>query len=168
VFFASPVGDYFTRYAQGTQLESLSGRIQLWQSALPEIERNFFLGHGYLASRFFALLLPLADQWEANMHNAFIEVLYNNGIVGLAIILALIYVTVRTIWGLVRRKSSREVFVLAAGLLALEAYFLLNGMLESTFGGHPHAFFVFFLVLAALAERLQAFEFSSPPTAFNK
>jgi O-antigen ligase len=168
VFFASPVGDYFMRYAQEGQYESLSGRIQLWEAATPTIEQNFLLGHGYLASRFFALLLPLSEQWQAHMHNAFVEVLYNNGIVGFVMIVALLYITLKSIRGLMRRKSSREVFVLAAGLLALEAYFILTGMMEPTFAGHPDDFFVFFLMLAVLAERLQAFEFSSPPTAFNK
>jgi O-antigen ligase len=168
VFFASPVGNYFKDYAQGSNLESFSGRIKLWQSATPTIEQNFLLGHGYCASRFFALLMPLSDQWQMHMHNAFIEVLYNNGIVGLVMIVALLYVTLKSIRGLMRRKSSREVFVLAAGLLSLEVYFLLTGMMEPTFAGHPEDFFVFFLMLAVLAERLQAFEFSSPPTVRNK
>jgi O-antigen ligase len=169
VFFFSPVGNYFKDYSQESgSLESFTGRLQLWKSATPTIEQNFVLGHGYCASRFFALLMPLSDQWQAHMHNAFIEVLYNNGIVGLVMIVALLYITLKSIRGLIRRKSSREVFVLAAGLLSLEVYFLLTGMMEPTFAGHPEDSFVFFLVLAVLAERLQAFEFSSPPTVFNK
>lgn len=162
VLLASPTGAYLDRYAQRDDFETLSGRFQLWKAALPEIARHPILGHGYVASRFFPLVVEGNNSFENignyHMHNAFIEVLYNNGIAGLLLILAMIFITVKSARRMIRRKSSREVFLLAAGLLSLEVYLLLNGLTEPTFAGHPYTFFVFFLILFVLTERLRVLD----------
>lgn len=163
---ASPLSEHLRHYANAGEASTLTGRTELWAIAVPEIEHKFLLGHGFMASRWVAE--QIETPWDAgHLHNGFLEVLYNNGIVGLVPILFIHWLIISNLFFVMKRRPSREVMLMAAGLLALYVNFLLNGMVEVVWGGRPSSFFMLFLALlvtsAFLRRIASSFETSETP-----
>lgn len=159
----TPLSKYFFEYAKSGGASSLSGRTTLWLAALPEIRSHLLLGQGYLASRLLPLKLEGAN-WALHMHNSFMEVLYNNGLAGLVPILALHTLLVRNLFRLMQRPANDEIKLFSSGCLVLYLYLFVNGIVEVTFGGKASAFFMLFLALLFLTQKLLSF----PPPALSE
>jgi O-antigen ligase len=89
----------------------LSGRESIWNLALAEIHENPILGRGVGASEMY---------FSSSFHNAYLEVWYNTGFLGLLLYLAaqLIFLY-RAVWLLITQKDAdiRPVSALAVGYL---------------------------------------------------
>ena len=159
LYIFTPLGSYFDTYAQEGGADTLSGRTDLWVAALPLVRQHAVLGHGYLASRFAAPQLDwkLGVRWEADhMHNAFLDVLYNNGLIGLGLMLILHAIIIRNLLGVIRYPAApRELYDFAAGSLAVYVNLLINAFFNSTIGGRPSTLFMLFLALFVVSENLR-------------
>jgi O-antigen ligase len=150
------VGGYVRDYLQKDELMTISGRTDLWSAAWPEITSHLALGHGYVSSKFISM--DVGIPWYAgHMHNAILETLYNNGLPGLAILLAINWFIATDLISLYRHAVRREIRMVATALLALYAFIFLNGLTESYFGGQASAFYLLFLGLFSVSEWLRAY-----------
>lgn len=153
-----PMVDYLIDYLQkGTGL-SLTGRMDLWQASLPTILDNIWIGSGYVSSKFSSMTLE-GVRWEAgHLHNAFLDVLYNNGVVGLSLVILINFKLMKTLFQIIKRSDPHgEFFVIGVGLLSLYFFMFLNAFAYVPFGGRPHNQFILFLTIYMMAHKLWDF-----------
>jgi O-antigen ligase len=155
VLLLSPTGGYFARYAASDKAGSLTGRMELWKAQLPEIKQKIILGHGYLASKFVPAPFKEGAWQVGSLHNAYLDVLYNLGIVGLFIVLMMNYWIIRNLLFVRKRAGNPETFAVSCGLLAIYLNLLINSPFAVPFGSRPYAFFMVFLLILGLSHRLR-------------
>ncbi|HEX4486788.1 MAG TPA: O-antigen ligase family protein [Terriglobales bacterium] len=148
----SPFGTHLRTYSSSGLALTLTGRTDLWAGAMGDIRSHLLLGNGYMSSRF--VNIAVEDMtWDAgHMHNGFLEVLYNNGLLGLFPMLMILWSIVKNTMLGVRRGLNPTIKILAAGCLSLTIYLLLNGLVEATFGGRVTSFFMLLLMLLPFSE----------------
>jgi O-antigen ligase len=144
----TPLGKSLEKYSESGNAGTLTGRTNLWDTTWPEIKAHAILGKGYRASRFLSEEVRGTFQEAGNMHNSFLEVLYNNGLAGLipiAIMNVIIVINLRTV---VLRPPTLQVRYFAAAALALYTHLFVWGLVATTVGGAPdNRFMTFFAVL---------------------
>jgi O-antigen ligase len=145
---------YVAGYLQLEQLSSFTGRTDLWSFVMPFILQNPILGHGFIASRFIAVIHPDTPFGSSHMHNSFVETVYNNGLVGLWLVLMINFVIVRNLWRTVRDSVSPELRYLAVGALAAYINLLVNAMCNATFGGRPDANYLMLIAMVVISTQL--------------
>jgi O-antigen ligase len=142
------LGESLQRYSQEGNASTLSGRTNLWTDAWPNIKEHPLFGKGYRASRFLSEEVPGAFQEAGNMHNSFLEVLYNNGIAGLIPIVVINLLIVVNLKRVIVRPPSVQLRYYAAAALALQVHLFVWGLVAVTFGGAPDdRFMLFFAIL---------------------
>jgi len=102
-----------------------------------------------MSSRFLAYKINVVWQ-PGHLHNGFLEVWYNNGLIGLFVLVMMHGVIIRNLI-LVMRKVSLP---LAAGCFAVYLNILINGMVSRAFGSRPDATFTMLFALVFVSERL--------------
>ncbi len=163
---STPLGSYLTTYKESGQGATLTGRTLLWSAVMPAIRQKFLLGHGYLASTFVEFQVN-AVQWGAShLHNGFVEVMYNNGLVGLILIVMINVVILRNLVRVLRRvPSTSAVYRVAAGCLALYAHLFINGQFNASFGGRVRPPFILLLSLVLVSNKLVELASRPEPTS---
>jgi O-antigen ligase len=146
----TPLGKSLEKYSEGGSATTLTGRTNLWTSAWPNIKSHPIFGNGYRASRFLSEDVPGAFKDAGNMHNSYLEVLYNNGLLGAIPILIINVLTVVNLKTVLLNPPSMQLRFYAVAALALEIHFFVWGLVAVTFGGQPDdrfmTFFAVFLV----------------------
>ena len=163
IFLTTPVAQYFELYQESGQLATASGRFDLWSGAIPAIMGSPIWGHGYLSSRFVAINTESVS-WDAgHMHNGFLEVLYNSGVIGFVFVVLMQVVIVRHLIRAIRHYASTDPqsYRVAVGCLAIYTNLLINGMFNASFGGRPEAAFLAMLALVIVAEVLAKATYSA-------
>ena len=152
----APLRGYVDSYAEEGQADNLTGRTDLWVAAIPLIRQSPIFGQGYMASKFVSLEVE-GVRWDAShLHNSFLEVLYNNGIVGLVLILFMHAAIIKNLLHVIRQPGApRELYEIAVGFLAVYANLLINSFFNATIGGRPSTLFMIFLALFVLSESLR-------------
>ena len=150
----TPLQKYLTDYARSGNAETGTGRLGLWELVIPAIMEKPLYGHGYLASRFIAEDLSGLDWPAGHTHNAFLEVLYNNGVIGLVPLILVLWRTVRNQLWVIRRSRSGELRTWAIGSFAVVIFEFLNGMLNASFGGRPASAYLILLSMLMVSEAL--------------
>lgn len=150
----TPLGEYFANYFALDQASSLSGRTDLWKFVMPAVKDKIILGHGFVGSRFVSVLMPGTPFEAGHMHNGFLEATYNNGIIGLFLIVTIQVIIVRNLVRALRATSSVTLRATAAGALAVYVNILLNAVFNATFGGRPDAPFMLLIALVAISTAL--------------
>jgi O-antigen ligase len=91
------ISDYLSRGESQQQVNSLNGRIPLWQVAGDQIDspQRWVVGYGLGASR--TVLLPQAS-WAGGAHSAWIELLLSLGLVGVAAGVAVVLTVGARLW----------------------------------------------------------------------
>jgi len=156
IFLTTPVGQYLEFYRESGQVETASGRLDLWAYAVPAILHSPIWGHGYMSSRFVAIKTQSVS-WDAgHMHNGFLEALYNGGIIGFICIVLMHATIVKHLIRAIRHYSSTDPksYRVAIGCLAIYTNLLINGMFNASFGGRCEAAFMLLLALVIVAELL--------------
>jgi len=154
VLSVTPVAGHLQSY-QGAA--TLTGRTLIWAQGISAMKQNWLLGHGYLSTYF---------SFYGHLHNGFLEVAYNNGLVGLGILLMLHFMILRNVFLSIRHaaalraarprdQKSLRAYILAVGSLALYANLTLNGLFNATFGGRPRSPFMLFLALFVMVDLLR-------------
>jgi O-antigen ligase len=158
VYLLTPISEYLQEYSRTGQLLTLTGRSRLWEVTIPEILNRLWLGHGYVASKFIALQVE-GVSWDAgHTHNGFLEVLYNNGLVGLVIFLLINAAIVRNLVTVIRNTNVSTAFnQIAVGCTVIYANLIANGLLNASFGGRAGGPFMMLLALVVISERLMYF-----------
>lgn len=146
----TPLGNNLEKYSESRGAATLTGRTNLWADAWPSIKSHIILGNGYRASRFLSEEVPGAFQEAGNMHNSFLEVLYNNGVAGLIPIVTICVLIVTNLRVAILRPPTLQVRYYAAAALALFTHFFVWALVAVTFGGAPDdrfmTFFAIFLI----------------------
>ena len=150
----TPLAAYMQNYSRLEQFSSFTGRTGLWQFVLPYILQRPILGHGFNSSRFIAVLHPDTPFSSAHMHNSLLEAFYDNGLIGLGLVLMILFVIARNLYRVMRSTESGEVRYLAVGGMAALVNLFINGMLNSTFGGRPDASYMMLIALVVISTHL--------------
>lgn len=157
VVTATPVSSYLENYADSGQASTLSGRMGLWEIALPAVLSRPLLGNGYATSRFFSVQIGGIPWGPGHMHNGFLEVLYNNGAIGLALLLLIqAGIVIGLVKAMFRFGPTSPLQPLAVGGIALFVNTLIDGMFNASFGGRATGIFVVMLSLVVMSERMLA------------
>jgi O-antigen ligase len=163
VISVTPVADHLQSY-QGAS--TLTGRTAIWAAGIAGIKQSPIWGHGYLSSYFSFEKSSELLNGAANLHNGFLEVTYNNGIIGLGLMVMIHILIVRGIFRSLRAASVlRErmpgdrrvnmIHLLAVGSLAIYANLFINGLFNTAFGGRAHSAYMLFLALFFIVQALQ-------------
>jgi O-antigen ligase len=156
VISMTAVGSYVRDYMHNDEFMTLSGRTDLWAAAWPEITSHIAIGHGYVASKLVSMETGIP--WYAgHMHNAVLESLYNNGLLGFLPIVLINAFIIADLVKLYRHAGRQELRLVAMSLLAIYAFVFLNGLTEPYFGGQASAFYLLFIALFCTAEWLRAY-----------
>jgi O-antigen ligase len=143
------LASYITSYLGTDQAGTVTGRTDVWSAGWQLIKERLFFGRGFMSSRFLAYKISVSWQ-PGHLHNGFLEVWYNNGLVGLFIVVMMHAVIIRNLI-LVMRKVSLP---MAAGCFAVYLNILINGMVSRAFGSRPDATFTMLFALVFVSERL--------------
>lgn len=144
----TPLGKSLEKYTESGNAGTLTGRTNLWSAAWPKIQSHPILGNGYRASRFLSKEVPGAFAEAGNMHNSFLEVLYNTGLAGLIPILILNLTIVVNLRIALTRPVNTQQRYYAAAAFALYTHLFVWGLVATTMGGAPdNRFMTFFAVL---------------------
>jgi O-antigen ligase len=104
-------------------METASGRTQIWQQALPMIESHLMLGHGYGAFWIGTTVLTFSAEWSpTSLHNGYMDSTAEAGLIGLLLIGIGVWVSSRNAWRLMKFPGQSEV---ALVLLALTVNFMV-------------------------------------------
>jgi O-antigen ligase len=152
----TPLGTYLKFYLGSGQAESVTGRFDVWVAGWPLIKAKIVLGHGFMSSRFVGY--KINTSWQpGHMHNGFLEVIYNNGLVGLFVILMMQGWILRNLARVMRVVDhDRPLHQLAVGCFAVYLDILINGMVSRTFGSRPDGTFMILFSLVFVSDRLLA------------
>jgi O-antigen ligase len=152
----TPLGSTLEKYSESGNASTLTGRTNLWSATLPVIETHPILGKGYRDSRFLSEDVPNAFAEAGNMHNSFLEVLYNNGLAGLIpIVIINIIIVLNLKRALLRPPTLRQRYF-AAAAFALYIHLFVWGIISVTFGGAPDNRFMTFFALLVISMFLRS------------
>src|SRR2546422_990485 len=154
----------FLRGQSPALVRSLSGRVDFWTFGWGLLRENPFLGLGGYAAGRFAVLGPLGDPGNSTVHNAWLEILFGVGVIGLLPFLA----TFLGIWtNLLRVRDTgstpsiaQELRIEAVGIFVLLCF---RSIFTVEFIWHPPLTFFLVLGYAELLRRvrLKGHEWSS-------
>jgi O-antigen ligase len=151
----TPLGDYFLQYKSAGTASTLSGRTLLWTAVIPAILKKPVLGHGYVSSTFVAYEVNKVGWAAPQLHNGFLEALYNTGFVGFLFILMIHVVIARNLFRVLRRTPSTDpIYRIGAGCFALYTLLLINGFFNATFGGRVRPPFILLFSLVLVSNKL--------------
>jgi O-antigen ligase len=146
---------YLQTYMGTGNADTLTGRVLLWQAALPVLLDRVLFGNGFMSSRFIGIRLGI-DWNPGQLHNFILDVLYCNGIIGLAILLTVLAITGVNLIRNFKRCRTRSESAIAAGFISLMLYVLVNGMTEASIGGRPYAQFMLCLAVISMSDALRS------------
>lgn len=152
----TPLGKSLEKYTESGNAGTLTGRTNLWSAAWPRIQSHPILGNGYRASRFLSKEVAGAFAEAGNMHNSFLEVLYNTGMAGLIPILIMNLIIVVNLRIALIRPVSTQLRYYAAAAFALYTHLFVWGLVATTMGGAPDNRFMTFFALLFISIFLRA------------
>jgi O-antigen ligase len=148
-YFSDVIVAYLIRGQSPEAVASLTGRVGWWATAFSFIEQKPLLGYGAYAGSRFMVLSSLGLGIVSTLHNAWVEILVNSGVIGSApVLLAFIGVCLVYARLLVSGMKSRvEMLVLleSAGMLTIE---IVRSIFSSGLVLHPSTIFVLTVIFA--------------------
>lgn len=152
----TPLGTYLKFYVDSGQAGSVTGRSDVWEAGWQLIKQKMILGRGFMSSRFLSYKIDV-DWMPNHLHNGFLEVMYNNGLIGLFVILMMLGWTVRNLFTVVRTvDNDNPLHQLAAGCFAIFFNIFVNGMVSRAFGSRPDGTFMILFSMVFVSDRLLA------------
>jgi hypothetical protein len=152
----TPLGTYLKFYVGSGQAESVTGRSDVWAAGWQLIKQKMIFGRGFMSSRFFAYKIDI-DWMPNHLHNGFLEVMYNNGLIGLFVIVMMLGWTVRNLISVMRAvDTNHPLHQLAVGCFAIYLDIFINGMVSRAFGSRPDGTFIILFSMVFVSDRLLA------------
>jgi exopolysaccharide production protein ExoQ len=124
--FLSLIDAYVEQYAQGSQLETLTGRTLIWAESLDIALDKPWLGHGFYSYRWLVPPFGTFEAWQA--HDELLQQFFSYGLVGILLSVALYYGFFRQL----RRHPPDNLRTLATALLI---FALLRGLVDTDIFG---------------------------------
>ncbi len=163
IISATPLAKHLQSY-EGTS--TLTGRTVIWSAALQAMTgraQDLVFGHGYLATYFLWTKKSGVFSDVVHLHNGFMEVAYNNGLIGLALMLMIHLVIVRNIFRNIRATLTwrgmepdnprlGQIYLLAIASAAVYLNLFVNGLFNASFGGRAMSPFMLLLAVYILTE----------------
>ncbi len=136
-----------TQTEQGTDT-SVQERFQMWQQAMDVFENNPLMGIGYNTTPYFGFTDSITKQHRNNLHNGYVEVLAELGIIGLLIYLTIFFKGIAAGWRLFKLAEDRFSKAIGLGFAAG----IIASLAANITGNNWHYFNVagFFWVLFGL------------------
>ncbi len=152
----TPLGTYLKFYVGSGQAGSVTGRSDVWAAGWQLIKAKIILGRGFMSSRFISYKINV--NWMPNhLHNGFLEVMYNNGLIGLVVIVMMLGWTARNMFAVMRAVGTDSpLHQMAVGCFAIYLDIFVNGMVSRTFGSRPDGTFMILFALVFVSDRLLA------------
>jgi O-antigen ligase len=152
----TPLGTYLKFYVDSGQAGSVTGRSDVWAAGWQLIKQKLILGRGFMSSRFLSYKIDI-DWMPNHLHNGFLEVMYNNGLIGLFVILMMLGWTVRNLFNVIRTvDTDNPIHQLAVGCFAIFFNIFVNGMVSRAFGSRPDGTFMVLFSMVFVSDRLLA------------
>jgi O-antigen ligase len=132
------------------KVETLSGRIPLWEMLLEDVGRQPWLGHGFSSFWTTSKIEEVSQeqQWAiTSAHSVYLELMLGIGFLGMLLATSVVVVGA----SIAMRKYTETHDVGYAFILLLLVFGLANGLLESTFAKPQLTTVLAFCGLAALA-----------------
>jgi O-antigen ligase len=139
--------------------EGLSNREWIWRVALSEINENPFMGHGIGAAESII---------SSSFHNAYLEVWYNTGLLGLLFFVAAQIYFFYRIFLLRRRHLSDEMKAIVALTLGYMLGFVVLCMFESVGATASTLGLILYIFLGVMISNDDLFKSNSPEYASQK
>jgi O-antigen ligase len=150
LLYQSIAGDlfwqFFLRGQTHEEFASLSGRVGWWEAGWPLFKERPLTGHGAYAAARFIVLAGLGATRTGSLHNTWIEVLVNTGIVGLSIL----FLCILGIWIVLLRflpQTANDLLVHRLQVEAIGVLAVLSFRSFFTAGFIWHSDLAFLLVL---------------------
>jgi exopolysaccharide production protein ExoQ len=124
--FLSLIDAYIQQYAQGSQLETLTGRTVIWAESLDIALEKPLLGHGFYSYRWVVPPFGVFEAWQA--HDEVLQQFFSYGLLGVLLTVALYWSFFRQ----VRQHPARKLRTLALSLLILA---LIRGLVDTDIFG---------------------------------
>ena len=127
---------FIYRGQDASQLESLSNRTDIWESAISHIDKHWLLGYGFRASRFLILDEQANGAGVAHAHNAVLESILGLGVVGGIVAALLLFAILGYAVGIVideRKRRAPLAEQRGVEFLAMYPIIFISSMLDSSF-----------------------------------
>jgi O-antigen ligase len=152
----TPLGTYLKSYLKSGEAATVTGRSEVWATGWELIKAKMLLGRGFMSSRFVADKMDIIWQ-PLHLHNGFLEVMYNSGLIGLFVTMMMQGWIVRNLVQAMRViRQNHPLRRLAIGCFAVYLDILINGLVSRTFGSRPDATFMILFSLVFVSDRLLA------------
>jgi O-antigen ligase len=129
---------------------SSESRIDMWSTALGTIKSNPFTGIGFGNTRYLGIASGRGNV-RNSLHDGYLSVLVEQGVMGLAIILYIFWSGIKRGWRLFKRTDDRDIEGLGLGFAAM----ITASLIGNLFGTHWFYFDVmgYFWIIFALVMR---------------
>jgi exopolysaccharide production protein ExoQ len=124
--FLSLIDAYIEQYAQGSQLETLTGRTLIWSESLDIALEKPLLGHGFYSYRWVVPPFGVFEAWQA--HDELLQQFFSYGLVG-------ILLTVALYWSFFRQLRQHPANRLRTLALSLLIFALIRGLVDTDIFG---------------------------------
>ena len=165
IISATPLADYLQTYKGAS---TLTGRTEIWKMAISAMKTSPILGRGYLATYFSWENTSGLKSGYVHVHNGFLEVAYNNGIVGEFLLLMVHFMMLRNIFRSMKAskalqalrpgsEQARTAYILTIGCLGLYIHTFIQGLLGGHFGGRcmsPYMLWLGLVMMTAATRRM--------------
>jgi O-antigen ligase len=124
--FLSLIDAYIQQYAQGSQLETLTGRTLIWAQSLDIALEKPLLGHGFYSYRWVVPPFGVFEAWQA--HDELLQQFFSYGVLG-------VLLTVALYWSFFRQLRQHPVHRLRTLALSLFIFALIRGLVDTDIFG---------------------------------
>jgi O-antigen ligase len=124
--FLNVIDAYIDQYAQGSQLETLTGRTLIWAQSLDIALEKPLLGHGFYSYRWVVPPFGVFEAWQA--HDEILQQFFSYGLLGILLTVALYWSFFRQL----RRHPAHRLRTLALSLLILA---VIRGLVDTDIFG---------------------------------
>jgi exopolysaccharide production protein ExoQ len=146
LYVLSPQLDSYSRQQHGTALETLSGRLPLWEDTWEMIQARPIIGYGFLSFRDYGP--QLFNVRVVHAHNEWLHIWFSLGLVGVVLAAAIYFSYLRSAWKLLRSPRATRHAALALALLAMA---MVRGITEADLAGLVFSLPLLLLMIAPAA-----------------
>lgn len=161
----TPLANYLQTYQGGS---TLTGRTVVWTTAMKAIQSQPLIGHGYLGTYYSWENTSGLISGAVHLHNGFLEVAYNDGLIGEFLLLMVHFMIIRNVFRAIKaskilrsmQPGNRDAwlaYLITIGMLGFYVHAFIQGIFGADFGGRcmtPYMLFLGVFMVSDVARRL--------------